>query len=253
MTSTDDHRLGLIDKRLWRGPEFGSGVRDMFAASPGIAAWAMVTGVAMAKSGLSLSAVVAMSTLVFAASAQLAAMPLMLFGAPLWVVWATAACVNLRFVIFSTQMRPLMMPLPLGWRMLAGYLTADMTFAMMVRRFGHAAVATVPLDTARPLSYFVGLSVVNWTTWNVFSLSGVFLADVIPVDWGLELAGGLALLGLLATLVNDGPKLGVAVAAACVGMATYEWPYRLGIVFSVVVAIMLGGLWDAWSRGDRHV
>jgi predicted branched-subunit amino acid permease len=150
-------------------------------------------------------------------------------------------------------MRPLMMPLPLGWRMLAGYLTADMTFAMMVRRFGQAAVATVPLDTARPLSYFVGLSVVNWTTWNVFSLSGVFLADVIPVDWGLELAGGLALLGLLATLVNDGPKLGVAVAAACIGMATYEWPYRLGIVFSVVVAIMLGGLWDAWSRGDRRV
>lgn len=82
------NRLSLIDRRLWRGEEFRIGLRDMFAASPGIAAWALVTGVAMAKSGLDMSTVVAMSALVFAASAQLAAMPLMLLGAPLWVIWA---------------------------------------------------------------------------------------------------------------------------------------------------------------------
>lgn len=70
------NRLSLIDRRLWRGEEFRIGLRDMFAASPGIAAWGLVTGVAMAKSGLDMSTVVAMSALVFAASAQLAAMPL---------------------------------------------------------------------------------------------------------------------------------------------------------------------------------
>ena len=77
------NRLSLIDRRLWRGEEFRIGLRDMFAASPGIAAWALVTGVAMAKSGLDMSTVVAMSALVFAASAQLAAMPLMLPGTSL--------------------------------------------------------------------------------------------------------------------------------------------------------------------------
>jgi predicted branched-subunit amino acid permease len=102
------------------------------------------------------------------------------------------------------------------------------------------------------LSYFVGLSVVNWSTWNLFSLLGVYLADQIPASWGLELAGGLALLGLLATLANEGPKLFVALVAAGVGLATYGWPYRLGIVFSVVVAVLLGGLWDACIRVDRH-
>lgn len=99
------NRLSLIDRQLWRREEFSNGIRDMLAASPGIAAWALVTGVAMVKSGLDMSTVVAMSALVFAASAQLAAMPLMLLGAPLWVIWATAICVNLRFVIFSVSVR----------------------------------------------------------------------------------------------------------------------------------------------------
>lgn len=246
------NKLSLLDPRLWRGDEFTVGIKDMLGASPGIAAWALVTGVAMAKSGLEMSAVVAMSLLVFAASAQLAALPLMLLGAPLWVVWATATCVNLRFVIFSTQMRSLMMPLPLRWRLFAGYLTADMTFAMMVRRFCSSRDSSTSRDEQKPLSYFLGLSTVNWSTWNFFSLCGVFLADSIPVSWGLELAGGLALLGLLATLANDVPKIGVAVVAAILGLVTYDWPYRLGIVFCVAVAILMGALLDHLGRGQLH-
>jgi predicted branched-subunit amino acid permease len=61
-----------------------------------------------------------MSLLVFAGSAQLAmrARPLLADrqGAPLWVIWATAACVNLRFVILSAQWRPYFGVLPRGQR-----------------------------------------------------------------------------------------------------------------------------------------
>src|SRR5690606_38633074 len=98
--------------------------RDMGSVTPGVVAWGLVTGVAMVKAGLPLSIALLMSLSVFAASAQLAALPLMLAGAPLWVVWVTALCVNLRFVIFSAQMRVHMMSLPLRWRLVAGYLTA---------------------------------------------------------------------------------------------------------------------------------
>jgi predicted branched-subunit amino acid permease len=47
-----------------------------------------------------------MSLLVFAGSAQLAVIPLLAAGAPVWLIWATAACVNLRFLILSAQWRP---------------------------------------------------------------------------------------------------------------------------------------------------
>ncbi len=77
----------------------------MAGTSLGIGAWGLVTGVAMIKSGMSLPMAVFMSLVVYAGSAQLAVMPLLTVGAPLWVVWLTAACVNLRFVIFSSMWR----------------------------------------------------------------------------------------------------------------------------------------------------
>ena len=90
---------------LWRHPEFARGARDMTGTALGIAAWGLLTGVAMAKSGLAMPLAVLMSLIVFAGSAQLAALPLLAGGAPIWVIWATALCVNLRFVIFSAGWR----------------------------------------------------------------------------------------------------------------------------------------------------
>ena len=69
-----------------RHPEFERGFREMLAPSLGIAAWGLVTGVAMVKSGLSVPVAALMTVLVYAGSAQLAALPLIVAGAPLWVV-----------------------------------------------------------------------------------------------------------------------------------------------------------------------
>lgn len=75
----------------------------MTAISLGIGAWGLVAGVAMVKAGLGLPLAITMSPLVFAGSAQLASLPLIAQGAPLWVIWATAFCVNPRFVIFGAD------------------------------------------------------------------------------------------------------------------------------------------------------
>ena len=38
--------------RPWRHPEFARGAREMVGTAIGIAAWGLITGVAMGKSGL---------------------------------------------------------------------------------------------------------------------------------------------------------------------------------------------------------
>ena len=98
-------------------PAFRVGAMDLMPAAPGIAAWGLMTGVAMVQSGLSTFEALLMSLIVFAGSSQLAAVPLLLAGAPMWVILATAFCVNLRFVVFSAHLRPYVMHLPL-WRRL---------------------------------------------------------------------------------------------------------------------------------------
>ena len=105
---------------LHRHPAFREGMRDVSPQSPGIAAWGLMTGVAMVKSGMSVFEAVAMTMTVFAGSSQLAAIPLIVAGAPAWVILATGFCVNLRFVVFSLHLRPFLMHLPL-WQRLGGF------------------------------------------------------------------------------------------------------------------------------------
>ena len=110
-------------------------MRDIAGPSFGISAWALVTGVAMIKSGLTMPLAMFMSLAVYAGTAQLAALPLMAAGAPLWVIWATAVCMNLRFVIFSAHWRKYFGHLPRARRLTLMYLTADLNYVLFVRRF----------------------------------------------------------------------------------------------------------------------
>ena len=155
----------------------------MSSVSLGIGAWGLVTGVAMVKSGLSVPLALLMTFTVFAGSAQLAALPLMATGAPLWVIWATAFCVNLRFVIFSAQWRPFFMRFPLRERLALGYISADLSYVLFMKRFQE------PREDEGQIEYFLGGSSINWLSWQVASVVGILLADVIPTQWGLGFAG----------------------------------------------------------------
>ena len=74
--------------RLYRHPAFVLGMREVSPQSPGIAAWGLMTGVAMVKSGMSVFEASAMTLLVFAGSSQLAAS---ISGTRRKIVWSSAA------------------------------------------------------------------------------------------------------------------------------------------------------------------
>ena len=90
---------------LLRQPAFRQGVTDMLGTGLGVGAWGLVTGVAMVRSGLDPWLALLMSLTVYAGSSQLASLPLIAAGAPIWVVLLTGFVVNLRFVIYSAQWR----------------------------------------------------------------------------------------------------------------------------------------------------
>ncbi len=223
---------------MWRHPEFARGARDMLGTAIGIGAWGLITGVAMGKSGLPLGVMLLMSLFVFAGSAQLAVLPLMSSGAPLWVVWATALCVNLRFVIFSAQWRPYFVDYTLGHRLRLAYLTADLNYVLFMRRFPE------PKPAPEQLPYFWGGIACNWTAWQVPSLAGILLADAVPVQWGLGFAGTLALRGVGLSLLNDRATAVAGAVAGCAAVAAWALPYKLNIVVAIAAAVALGVVLD---------
>jgi hypothetical protein len=153
-------RLMFFLRSIHSHPEFREGMREMSPVAPGIAAWGLMTGVAMVKSGMSVIEAVAMTLLVYAGSSQLAAIPLIVAGAPAWVIWATGFCVNLRFVVFSLHLRPYLMHLPRWRRLVNGFLTADMSYALFTRRYPQPA--TDRRGRRAQESYLAGNYFVTW-------------------------------------------------------------------------------------------
>jgi predicted branched-subunit amino acid permease len=228
----------VLPRPVWRHPEFARGARDMFGVSMGIAAWGLVSGVAMAKSGLPLPLCVLMSLVVFAGSAQLAALPLVVSDAPVWMVWAIALCVNLRFVIFSAQWRPYFAHLPRWQRMVRGYFTADLNYVVFMSRFPE------PRPAPEQAPYFWGGVATNWPSWQLPSLAGLFLGDRVPTEWGFGFAGVLALLALLCSLLTDRASWLAAGVACTAAVASAALPLKLNVVVAIAAAVAVGMLID---------
>ena len=221
--------------RLRQHPAFMDGLRALLPQAPGIAAWGMMTGVAMVKSGLSVFEAVAMTIFVFAGSAQLAATPLIIAGAPIWVILATAFCVNLRFVVFSLHLRDYLMHLP-RWRRLAmGYFTTDMNYVFLTRRHPHPGREAA--SRLAQEAYLAGSSGINWVAWIVPSVAGSVLANFIPQQWGLGFAGILCLVGIMCSLATTRLRMVAMVVAGAVGVAAYTLPLKLNIVLAISAAV----------------
>jgi predicted branched-subunit amino acid permease len=211
---------------------FRRGAGDMLAFGPGLAAWGLVTGVAMTQSGLGVGLSILMSLTVYSGSAQLATLPLLAAGAPMGVIWASALCVNLRFVIFSSQWRAHLGHLPRGRRMALGYLLADLNLVVFQKawpdRDGHRN------GQAR---YAAGGAAAVWTVWQASSIAGILLSSMVPLSWGLGFAGTLSMLGIAYAMLNDRTAWVAAIVSATAAVAAYALPLKLNILVAIAAAV----------------
>ena len=216
---------------LFRDPHFRRGARDMLAFGPALAAWGIVTGVAMTQSGLGVGLSVLMTLTVFAGTAQLAALPLFASGAPMWVIWASAFCVNLRFLIFSAEWRVHLGQLPRGRRIALGYFLADLNLLLFQKAW--------PSGVREPgqARYAIGGAAASWPVWQGSSLLGIFLASLVPTEWGLGFAGTLAMLGLAYSLLTDRVAWLAAIVSAAAAIAAYALPLKMNILVAIAAAV----------------
>ena len=217
---------------------FKSGVHDYSPTLMAMFSWGLVTGVAMSKSVLTVPQALGMSLLVYAGSSQLAILPLLAAKLPIWTVLLTAAMVNTRFIIFSAGLAPHFSYLPFWRRLLLGYFNGDIVYLLFLKK--SFANGYVPGKEA----YFWGMSLVSWTFWQVSSIAGILLASVVPDNWGLELAGTLALVPLIVSAVMNRSTLAAVAVAGVVALVAIDLPYRLALPLAVCAAIASGSIAD---------
>jgi predicted branched-subunit amino acid permease len=223
--------------RMARHPLFWVGARDISGVTVGTMAWAFMTGVAMVKSGMTPLEAALMHILVYAGSAQLTTIPLIAAGAPIFVIWTAALCVNLRFVVFSLHLRDYLMFLPRFKRIVLGYFCGDFTYVLYIQRF--ARPASTPRQQRAHLAYLLGCNSINWLIWEGCGILGIFAGSAMPMHWGLEFTGTLALLALTCLLITTKLRALAAILAAAAALLAWGLPWKLGIVVAIGVAVAL--------------
>lgn len=206
----------------------------------GVGAWGLVVGVAMIKAGLSIPQSLGMTFLVYAGSAQLASLPLIAVHAPLWVIFATAVVVNLRFVIFSAILAPHFLYLPWRSRLWLGYLTGDISVGLFMQRlpdFQHASAK---------LAYLKAVIYPNWTAWQAGSVVGILLGSQIPASWGLGFAGTLAILCIMLPLMLNRAAVAGVLVASIVALLALNFPYKLGLLLAVAAGMSAAIAFEEW-------
>jgi 4-azaleucine resistance transporter AzlC len=216
--------------------EFLGGFKAVLPFLFGTLPFGMVVGVATVGIGLSRVEAVLMTTLVFAGSAQIAALPLIVAGAPVAIIVLTAFVINLRFVIYSAAMAPHFSHLSKKWRLLLGYFLTDTGFALSTRHF-----LKRPHDPFKHWFYLGGGMTIA-CTWLSGAYLGILLGAAIPKAWMLDFAATLTMLGLLAPYLRAKPELLAALASGGVALAARGLPMRLGLVAGVVAGIAVGVL-----------
>lgn len=227
--------------------ELRRGIRAAIPTAPGVAAWGLVTGVAMVKSGLTASWAILISVCVYAGSAQLASLPLISAAQPFWIVALAAFATNLRFVIYSASLRPWFETYSRRRRAALGYFTGDFSFALFMQRVDREGAF------AHRDAWFFGACGLNWLVWQVASILGICAATAIPSEWGLQFAGTLALLALAIPLCLEWPGLAGAAVAAPIAVVARDLPFGLGLISGILAGIGAAMLVDVVLARRRAI
>ena len=217
---------------------FLDGVRAMLPLLLGVAPFGLVIGVTVAELGVPHLAGWSLGWLVYAGSAQLAAVGLLASSASAAVVVASVAVINLRIGLYSAAMAPHWRGTSTLWRLVASYLLIDPSFAVGTRSY----------DGSRPQRqahlHYLGGALVLWVGWLTVLGIGITAGAALPSQLRLDSIGPLYLVALVvmqvrAAAARAAVTVAVGVAVVTAGLASLL-PLHLGPAAGMVAGLVAG-------------
>jgi hypothetical protein len=205
----------------------------------GVAPFGVIYGVVALQSGIPPLAAMAMSSIVFAGSAQFLLAQLVGAGAPLLLSAGAVGLVNLRHALYSASVAPMLAHLPRRWKILLAYLLTDEAYAaaiphLMAAKPGSPQSVARALDTVRlrlrPVGRLAGGDAgrgADRRTTAVGSRAGFCAAADLHCHRGADDLKAAALLAVRA----DRRRRAVALAAL---------PYKMGLFLAALAGLVVG-------------
>lgn len=234
-------------KVRWR--EFLGGARAELPILLGVIPFGMIYGALAISAGLPASASLAMSSIVFAGSAQFITAQLIAQATPWFVIILTAAIVNLRHVLYSASLAPYVQHLPMRWKAGLAYLLTDEAYAMAITRFHQP-------DRGGAFGhwYVLGAGLTLWVTWQLSTAIGVVAGALVPPTWSLDFALPLTFIAIVVPALKDRPTVVAALVAGVMSVLVFNMPLKLSIVAATLCGIAAGLLAEGisgWAADKR--
>ena len=194
---------------------FLAGWRDELPIVLGVAPFGMIYGLLALSAGLSHGTAQAMSSVVFAGSAQFIAAQLIRESSPAGVIVLTVFVVNLRHALYSASMAPHLRALRPGWKAGLAYLLTDEAYAVAITRY----LRDAGRSEVSPYRhwYVFGAGLTLWAAWQWSTAAGIFVGARVPASWSLDFTLALTFIALVRRAGAGGPPAPVQARPAARG------------------------------------
>jgi len=213
--------------------DLAAGARAMTPWLAGIVPFGLAIGFSAAQAGIPILAGWLTGPLIYAGSAQVAAIGMLGAGAAPTVVVAAALIINIRLIFYSAAMARHWCGTPWWWRLVAAYLLIDPSFAVGLDGYGR-------LSRDRAHAYYFGGAALLWVSWLAAIGAGATACAVLPAWLHLEFVMPLFLIGEVVPKLAQPVQRRAILAAAAVALLALSAPLQLGIALAIAAGIAAG-------------
>lgn len=218
--------------------EFRRGFVGMIPLWPGVIAFSLAYAIAAGAAGFSPLEVVAMSALVFAGSAQVAAVALYSSGAGFLPILLTGLLLNLRHTLYGLSLSRWLPERTSPPKPLLAFFLTDESYGLALKEL-IAGRGGAP--------YLFGVSVALWVAWVPGAVLGVLVGGALPSPerLGLNFIFPLTFVALLVPMIRNRVDIIVAIIAGLLMLAIDgRVPDGAEIVLVIALAATAGMLLD---------
>lgn len=221
--------------------QFTQGIRDGSAIGIGYFSVSFTFGIAAAASGLDWWQALVVSLMNLTSAGQFAGITVMAAAGSYIEMAVSQFIINLRYALMSISLsQKVDKEFNAGKKMILGFAVTDEIFAVSMSREGEVSSR-----------YFTGLTILPLLGWNLGTLSGAVLGDVLPDN--VVAALGLAIYGMFIAIVvpavkKDRHMLTIVLLAIALSFALYYLPVlnRISSGFAIIICAVAASAVGAW-------
>lgn len=223
------------------------GAKKILPIIPGVIPFGLIMGSLAVKHGLSVFETMSMNIIVFAGASQLAAVELMSQNSPAFIVILTGVVINLRFIMYSASLAPLMTEQASIKKIGLAYLATDQSYAVSVNEFGKFN------NNADKTALYLGASVAMALSWHLSVLAGTIFGNFAPAALSLDFAVPLAFMSLVLPSITNKTLLVVVTVSSIAAVLAQSLPYNLGLIVATTLAMAAGIFMDSYRENKKEV